>query len=59
MAVLLRGAYDEVGKFQPEGQRREGERSGVFQNEVGKSLEKEAQLQQKIEEMDSFTFYLA
>ena len=31
----------------------------MVQKEVDKSLAKEAQLQQKIEEMDSFTFELA
>ena len=29
VAVPSRGVYDEVGKFQLEGQRREEERSGV------------------------------
>ena len=55
MAVPSRGAYDEVEKLQLDGQRGQV----LVQKEVDKYLTKEAQLQQKLEEMDSITFELA
>ena len=43
-------------KFRVKGEKNRGQ--VLAKNEVDKSLEKEAQLQQKIEDMDSFTFKL-
>ena len=49
-------------KFENSNLRVKGEKERgqvLVKKEVDKSLEKEDQLQQKIDEMDSFTFYLA
>ena len=55
----MRVAYDEVGNSscRVKGEKKRGQ--VLVQNEVDKSFSKEAQLQQKIEDMDSFIFELA